>query len=322
MPKYTHLLRTTIAAATLTFTSVTAVIAQNITEFPVPTTGRSGPTGITAGPDGNVWFTDASNSTITGSTVTQFPIGVITPAGQISEFMFRGPTFLSPSGIVAGPDGALWFTSGNGLANAIGRITTAGSISTFPIPTHNSNPLNITVGSDGALWFTESGVGKIGRITTGGTITEFPTLQTGSQPKGIAAGPDGALWVADPGAQVVGRVTTAEAVTTFRGNSTFFPTSIAAGSDGALWVGEVNVIERVTISGQITTFPLASQNMSGSPIQGVVAGPDGPLWFTDTGSNKIGRITTAGTITEFPIPNSNSFAKSNHRRPGREFVVH
>jgi streptogramin lyase len=35
----------------------------------------------------------------------------------------------------------------------------------------------------------------------------------------------------------------------------------------------------------------------------IVTGPDGRLWFTDTGTNAIGRIDTGGTsIEEFPLP--------------------
>ncbi len=35
---------------------------------------------------------------------------------------------------------------------------------------------------------------------------------------------------------------------------------------------------------------------------GITAGPGGNLWFTDSGSNKIGRISPSGKITEFPVP--------------------
>ena len=34
---------------------------------------------------------------------------------------------------------------------------------------------------------------------------------------------------------------------------------------------------------------------------GIASGPDGALWFTEYGGNKIGRITTAGSITEYPV---------------------
>jgi len=33
----------------------------------------------------------------------------------------------------------------------------------------------------------------------------------------------------------------------------------------------------------------------------ITTGPDGALWFTEGGANKLGRITTAGAFTEFPI---------------------
>ena len=52
-----------------------------------------------------------------------------------------------------GPDGALWFTEYDG--NKIGRITTAGAVTEFPIPTAGSQPSAMTVGPDGALWFIE-----------------------------------------------------------------------------------------------------------------------------------------------------------------------
>jgi virginiamycin B lyase len=38
-----------------------------------------------------------------------------------------------PYGIVAGPDGALWFTEMRG--GRIGRITTGGEVSAYPLPT-------------------------------------------------------------------------------------------------------------------------------------------------------------------------------------------
>jgi streptogramin lyase len=113
-------------------------------------------------------------------TFTEFPI---TTAGA------------NPSGITAGPDGALWFTEFQG--NKIGRITTAGTITEYPIPTSKSAPDEITVGADGALWFSENGGNRIGRITTAGTITEYLIPTPGAFPVGITAGPDGALWFAD-----------------------------------------------------------------------------------------------------------------------------
>src|SRR3989442_111509 len=52
----------------------------------------------------------------------------------------------------------------------------------------------------------------------------------------------------------------------------------------------------------ITEFPLPDRSLPG----GIVSGPDGALWFYETGSNQIGRISTDGQITEFPIPTANA----------------
>ena len=98
-----------------------------------------------------------------------------------------------PLGITAGPDGALWFTGLSG--NRIGRITTAGVITEFTVPTADSVPIGITAGPDGALWFTErqrqpdrADHHRRGRSPS----SPVPTANSG--PIGITAGPDGALW--------------------------------------------------------------------------------------------------------------------------------
>jgi streptogramin lyase len=54
------------------------------------------------------------------------------------------------------------------------------------------------------------------------------------------------------------------------------------------------------------TFTEFSLSTAGSLPNGITMGPDGALWFTETGANKIGRVTTAGVISEFPIPTAGS----------------
>ena len=92
----------------LTLTAPAALaLSGKIREFAVPT-AFSAPFGITAGPDGNLWFTEERNN-----------IGRITTAGAITEFAV--PTANSePFGITAGPDGNLWFTEEGG--NNIGQL--------------------------------------------------------------------------------------------------------------------------------------------------------------------------------------------------------
>jgi hypothetical protein len=56
-------------------------------------------------------------------------------------------------------------------------------------------------------------------------------------------------------------------------------------------------------SSPITTFGIPSAH---SLPEGIAAGADGDLWFTETGNGRIGRITPAGVITEFTIPTPGS----------------
>ncbi|TMF17802.1 MAG: hypothetical protein E6I33_00950, partial [Chloroflexi bacterium] len=141
--------------------------------------GISNPYGITAGPDGAVWFTNYGNNAI----------GRISTAGKVN--IYPDPSISQPYGITAGPDGALWFTNyGN---STIGRITTAGLVSHFTDPSI-SRPHGITAGPDGALWFTNYAPGgSIGRITTAGKVTNY-TDPTIDNPEGITAGPHKSLW--------------------------------------------------------------------------------------------------------------------------------
>src|SRR6185295_9434228 len=62
--------------------------------------------------------------------------------------------------------------------------------------------------------------------------------------------------------------------------------------------GEGVDVGRITTDGALSSFQVPNS----FNIDGITAGPDGALWFTDASLNYIGRITTAGAVTEFPVP--------------------
>ena len=208
----------------------------------------------------------------------------------------------TPFYIAAGGDGSLWFTENYG--NKIGRITTAGVITEFAIPTTGSGPQGIAAGPDGNLWFVESGGNNIGRITTAGVVTEFPIPTAASGAFDVTSGPDGNLWFTENGGNKIARITTAGVITEFKAGGG--PGSIAAGPDGKLWYDQYNAnrIGQITTAGVVTgEFPTPT---AGSGPQGIASGADGNLWFTEYHAGKVGRITRAGVVTEFTIPTTGS----------------
>ncbi len=274
--------------------------ATSITEFPVTVHAGSDPLGITAGPDGNLWFSDA------GTTIA---IGRITPAGVITEFTQGFTSAGKPSDITLGPDGNMWFTATGSASNAIGRVTPAGVITEFGTAAGlnpGSAPSNITAGPDGNLWFLDNGTTKaIGRITPAGTITEF-NLDPLSQPEDLTPGPDGHLWFTDRGnTRAIGRATPGGTIIEFTSpldQMNSMPNGITAGPDGNLWFtdeGSPGALGRATPGGTIMQFTAGLQ--SGSRPDAITAGSDGNAWFEDnlSGHRAVGRITPAGTISEF-----------------------
>jgi streptogramin lyase len=250
------------------------------------------------------------------TTVNVFPITSDGPGLVV----FPGP--LTP-----GPDGNLWFPLSSGK---IGRITSAGAITSFPLPTLQGIAEPLTAAPDGNLWFPEA-TGKIGRITPAGDITEFPTPETSSV-SALTAGSDGNLWFftqRSPGS--IGRIAPSGVVTEFPIPSSLGSggtSQLTVGPDGNLWFSAgSDQIGRISPSGGYTAFPIASPSSSpgdgqhcpeGCPFTDsgpLTVGADGNLWFQEalfvpgTGEvtvESIGRITPVGDITLFPAPASSS----------------
>jgi virginiamycin B lyase len=205
------------------------------------------PNGIAAGPAGSVWIAWSGAS---GLQELQ-QVGASVSIGTFISLPGTGPIRIAP-----GPDGAMWFSEYT--ANAIGRITPAGTVTSYPLPSANAGPQGITAGPDGAMWFAECTTGKIGRIPVNATpgssaqITEYSSLAAGNHsfPFGIVAGTDGALWFTETGQRLIGRITT---------------------------------------NGSVTEIPAPEDTSE------IASGPDGALWFTEENSSMIGRILTSAT---------------------------
>jgi virginiamycin B lyase len=76
----------------------------------------------------------------------------------------------------------------------------------------------------------------------------------------------------------------------------------AAESGGSLVTATAPLTVTGAICGVFTEYPI----MGASNLDGITEGPDGAVWFTDSGGNEIGRITTAGVPKEYAIPTSSA----------------
>lgn len=248
--------------------------AMTTVPYPSSWTGNQSGNSLIPGPDGNLWFTIVvTNPTTNGGNY----VGKLSPTGAITEYPLSRLN-RAPAPIVLGPDGNLWFTE-YGFAftrvspqqkqdGVIGRVTPAGAVTEFPIPTGNVHPLGLTVGPDGNLWFTA--------ITSAD-----PT--TASNPPTTA--------------DIVGRITTSGAVTIFHvPGQTETMSDIVVGPDHNLWFGlgsysafssanQASQLGRITTSGQFLSSVTVPSSLSGGTNGGLpgnlVVGADGNMYYGD-----------------------------------------
>lgn len=269
------------------------------------------PNGITAGPDGALWFTYGFQSTNGGG------IGRITLGGSLKKYPLPASTSnRAPQSITKGSDGNLWFTiPGNvtlfvpdgppPVPGQIGRITPSGSIKLFPATKSASNPVMVAPGPDGNIWFTDTD-GSIGRITPQGQVTEFAT---GATPYGgIVASKDGNMWFGALGR--IGKITMSGQVTMFTQDvcPNVSTCDLAVGPDNNFWFtdGGNGFIGRMSEDGRLTRFPVDNGPWA------IAAGSDGALWFAGEGSSSshtLGRISQSGAVT-FPVSKTPKFRPS------------
>ena len=211
---------------------------------------------IAVGADGNLWFTDVSN---TGGPTYSYvnKIGRVTPAGVFTEFSLslrKATDFINL--LIVGPDSNLWFSIDSYLPDysafgEIGRMTPQGATTIYTLGKFLL-PHNMTIGPDNNIWFSASSA--VGRITSNGEVRLFtPALKV-----------KGSNWMSISG--------------------------ITDGSDGALWFATENAaVGRVTIDGAFKFYPfppgISFDNGSSSfdlgNLRGIVAGADGTFWLTD-----------------------------------------
>jgi len=293
-----------------------------LTQYPAgvgPTAGNGAqPQELAVGPDGNLWYTDEASGVFKFSPKTLAPLACSSASPVIGCEVSANA--VSPNDIVAGPDGAMWFTQSAGgnprggqsyFPASIGRITAAGSYSSYPVPASARSVPDldaIALGPNGNLWFTETALGRIGEITptVAGPVTHEFALPAADRLKEgvgspvtsadtIAAGPGGDIWFTEQGSDAVGVMAPSGVLlhkfTVPNPSSEPVPLGITEGPDQAMWFTEntANQVASITAQGKVTLYALPS---AADGPESIIYGPDGNLWFTeDTGVASIDPAT-------------------------------
>lgn len=147
-------------------------------------------------------------------------------------------------------------------------------ITSYPIPTPNSNPQAIVLGADNhTLWFTEIGAGKIGEFSTitNNVTREIPVPASGASPYTLAIDNRGLIWFTDDNQQ-----------------------------SPSVWF--LNVTGSAPVFHQILTNTSPSD-----PIFVLVDHVTDYVWFTDYSGNYMGEITGPNSaVAKYPLPTANS----------------
>jgi len=242
--------------------------------------------GITAGPDGNVWFADNNGHALVRTQMT----GKSKPF-QLS-FTENGQTIgFQPLNPITGPDGKFYITTDNAdpknNAGMIGVLTTSGGFKIHDSPSKDNLGNNgLAVGPDGNVWFAEQA--HIAKITPAGAITEFayPSGLNDNAGAGVVTGPDHKVWFTEYFTHKVANIDpTTNAITEFdvNGVGCSGPQGMAAGTDGDLYFNcSATTIAKITTSGATTV--INNPYGEAGPPQDMVTGPNGHIWFNTNGN--------------------------------------
>jgi RHS repeat-associated protein len=195
--------------------------------------------------------------------------------------------------------------------------------------THHGDGKRQSAAAFGQIVETVAGTGNgLGPLGDGGPATSASIYQ----PQSLALGPDGSFFIADYGRDLIRRVapngiiSTVAGVPGSAGQCSYtdgalatqvgisFPTAVAVAPDGTLYFaatagcGNTGYIFRVTPNGIINRFvgsggssayngeglPALSVNLGG--VGALAVGPDGNLYYTDVGQNRVKRVDATGIV--------------------------
>jgi virginiamycin B lyase len=175
-----------------------------------------------------------------------------------------------------------------------------------------SHPHDVAPAPDGAVWYTAQTAGELGRLDPATGKIQRIKLGEGSAPHGVIVGPDGAPWITDGGLNAIVTVSpTTEEIRRFplpAGRSAANLNTAAFDRQGRVWfTGQSGVYGRVTPSTGLVEVWDAPR---GRGPYGIIATPQGGIYFASLAGSYVGRIDTGtGAATVLQPPTADQGAR-------------
>lgn len=159
-------------------------------------------------------------------------------ASRATARLFNVPTANAGlQDIVAGPDGALWFTETKG--HKLGRISTSGQITEYPIPSEGLDGPEQLVVSGGQLWFLNDSGEFVVRASPTDPGNPVVVRQSSTWAQRLAPAGNGGVWFStwpDDDVLLLDPTSGAEQPYAQDTMDDSYPATFAAGAAGSVWM--------------------------------------------------------------------------------------
>ncbi len=235
-----------------------------------------------------------------GSNYGTAPGALAGVSGEVKEWPVPTPKFARDPAVA--PDGSIFIAVMRG--NKVARFDPAtATFREWDLPADH-HPHGLLVDRRGIVWTTGNGNGTIGRLDPAtGDIRQYKTQSDGGGPHTIVISDDGTtLWFTLQSGNRIGRLDTATGqIREYR--TAGGPYGIALDRQGLVWfcrMGDDKLGILDPASGTLSELAMPS----GSRPRRMASAPDGSLWVTLYGSNKLAQIDPAkrAIVREVALP--------------------
>jgi virginiamycin B lyase len=255
-------------------------------EYPLVEGKNSGPHGLVADREGNIWFTANFGGYI----------GKLDPrTGKVTQYAMPSEKADDPHSAVFDANGMLWFTVQGG--NMVGRLDPkSGKIELKEVSTESALPYGIQINAKGVPIFCELGTNKMASINPQTlAITEY-TLPEDVRPRRLAIAADDTVYFTDFKSGHLGTLnTTTHAVKLYPspGGAESNPYGIAITPDGMVWYSESGVKPNTIVQFNPKTQKFARANIpsGGGVVRNMAATSDGRVYIACSGVDKVGVVS-------------------------------